>query len=256
MLKLALAIAALTGAATTAYIVRTPAAPAPSASTVSSTAPSAEAAATAVTAGKPTTPRRATAAAPALPEKPRVVHQPDEAPVVDRATIERLALYKGPSRGPVDAPVTIVVFTDLRCTHCGNALGTVDQLWDDYPGKLRLVVKQLPVHESAVLPAEAALAAEAQGKFWELHDLMMANQDDLSRDRLNALAERAGLDVAAFKTALDKHRFAPALEADKAAATSLDIQATPAFLINGHRVIGNHPPETFKDVIDQVLAEP
>ena len=175
--------------------------------------------------------------------------------MVDRATIDRLALYKGPARGPADAPVTIVVFTDLRCTHCGNALGTIDQLWDDYPGKLRLVVKQMPVHESAVLPAEAALAAEAQGKFWELHDLMMANQDDLSRDRLNALAERAGLDVAAFKAALDKHSFAAALEADKAAAKSLDIQATPAFLINGHRVIGNYPPEAFKDVIDQALAE-
>lgn len=257
MLKLALAIAAITGAATTAYIVRTPAAPARGAASASS-APIAEAAATA-TAGKPTTASSpARASAPALPAKPPAAARApatDDDPVVDRATIERLALDKGPTRGPADAPVTIVVFTDLRCTHCGNALGTIDQLWDDYPGKLRLVVKQMPVHESAVLPAEAALAAEAQGKFWELHDLMMAHQDDLSHDRLIALAERAGLDVAAFTAALDKHTFAAALEADRAAAKTLKLQATPAFVINGHRVIGNQPPEAFKDVIDQALAE-
>jgi protein-disulfide isomerase len=151
--------------------------------------------------------------------------------------------------------VTIVVFTDLLCTHCGNALGTIDQLWDDFPGKLRVVVKQLPVHDAAVLPAEAALAADAQGKFWELHDLMLAHQDDLSRDRLHALAERAGLDVAAFKAALDKHTYAAALEADKAAAKALDIQATPTFVVNGRRVVGNRPPDQFKDVIEQALAE-
>ncbi|MGH9884049.1 MAG: sigma-70 family RNA polymerase sigma factor [bacterium] len=256
MLKLTLAVVAITGAATTAYIVRTPAAPAPGASIASSTTTAEPAA----TAGKPTTSSsRAYVSAPALPATPRTggnaAPRPDDDPGVDRATIERLALYKGPARGPADAPVTIVVFTDLRCTHCGNARGTIDQLWDDYPGKLRLVVKQLPVHESAILPAEAALAAEAQGKFWELHDLMIAHQDDLSRERLNALAERAGLDVAAFKAALDKHSFATALEADKAAAKALDIQGVPAFVINGHRVGGNRAPEMFKDVIDQALAE-
>jgi protein-disulfide isomerase len=169
--------------------------------------------------------------------------------------IQRTGLYRGPARGPADAPVTIVVFTDLLCQHCGNALGTIDQLWDDYPGKLRLVVKQLPVHEAAVLPAEAALAADAQGKFWEMHDLMLAHQDDLSRDRIGTLAERAGLDVAAFKAALDRHTYAAALQADKAAATALEIQATPTFVVNGRRVVGNRAPEMFKEVIDQALAE-
>src|ERR1043166_9803718 len=67
------------------------------------------------------------------------------------------------------------LYTDMLCPHCGNALGPIDQLWEEYPGKLRLVVKQLPVHAAAVLPAEAAFAADAQNKFWELHDLMLAH---------------------------------------------------------------------------------
>ncbi|HEX7842043.1 MAG TPA: thioredoxin domain-containing protein, partial [Kofleriaceae bacterium] len=146
-------------------------------------------------------------------------------------------------------------FTDLTCVHCGNALGTIDQLWDEYPGKLRLVMKQLPVRPGGALPAEAALAADAQGKFWELHDLMIAHQDDLSRDRLVALAEQAGLDVAVFRTALDQHSFAAAVGADKATAAALDIDATPAFVINGKRVFGNLPLPNMRQLVDQAIAD-
>src|SRR5262249_31086454 len=158
-----------------------------------------------------------------------------------RATIERTALQRGPARGPANAPVTIVIFTDLMCVHCGNALGSIDQLWDEFPGKLRIVVKQFPVHAAAELPAEAALAADAQGKFWEMHALMLAHQDQLSRDGLLALGERAGLDVGALRTALDRHSYAAAVDADKATAKELDVQGTPTFVINGRVVGGNMP---------------
>jgi protein-disulfide isomerase len=151
--------------------------------------------------------------------------------------------------------VTVVVFTDLLCSHCGNALGTLDQIWEDYPGKLRVVVKQLPVHPAAVLPAEAALAADAQGKFWELHDLMLAHQDDLSHDALLVLAERAGLDLPAFRAALDRHTFAAAVDADKATAAQLNVEATPTFLVNGKRVVGNIPVQMLRAAIDQALAD-
>jgi protein-disulfide isomerase len=147
------------------------------------------------------------------------------------------------------------VFTDLLCPHCGNALGTFDQLWDEYPNKLRMVVKQLPVHATAVLPAEATLAAEAQGKFWEMYNLIHANQDSVDRGGLIALAERAGLDVAAFSSALDRHTYASAVDADKAAALKLELQATPAFLINGRRVVGNRSVDVFRTIIDQALAD-
>ena len=151
--------------------------------------------------------------------------------------------------------MTIAVFTDLRCPHCANALGKLDQLMEEYAGKLRLVVKQLPVHKTAVLPAEAVLAADAQGKFWELHDLMLAHQDDLSRPALLALAERVGLDVAAFGAALDRHSFAAQVAADKATAAELGIEAVPAFLVNGKRMVGNQGVKAMRDLVDQAIAE-
>jgi protein-disulfide isomerase len=198
-------------------------------------------------------PRTAT---PELPARPgRAGPDPgDGLPMIDRATLERTRLHRGPARGPVTAPVTIVVFNDMTCHFCGKALGTIDQLVEEYPGKLRLVMKQLPVHRNAVLAAEASYAADAQGKFWEMHDLMMAHQEDLSRERLLALAQQAGLDVATFRTALDRHAYKPAVEADEAAAAELDIRATPAFVINGQRVIGALPVDQFRKIVDQALA--
>jgi predicted DsbA family dithiol-disulfide isomerase len=84
---------------------------------------------------------------------------------------------------------------------------------------------------------------------------MLAHQDQLSRDGLIGLAERAGLDTAAFRTALDQHAYRAAVNADKATAATLEIQATPAFVINGKRVIGNRPVAQMRAVIDQAIAE-
>jgi RNA polymerase sigma factor (sigma-70 family) len=257
MIKLAIVAAVLATAGTTAYVVHRPASPAPappaavaapaSVPTVQSTSPSVVPAAQPALPGAP--------AQPALPPGARRAPEPDQASIIDRAAIDRLGLYRGPARGAADAPVTIVLFTDMICPHCGNALGPLDQLMEEYPGKLRLVAKQLPVHAAGELPAEAALAADAQGKFWEMNDLMLAHQDDLSRDALIALAGRVGLDVAAFTTAIDRHSFAAQLAADKAVAAELGITATPTFLINGRRLVGTRPTQVMRDLIDQALAE-
>jgi len=259
MIKLAAVVTAAALAGGTAYVVHTRAAGGPpAAGAVAAAAPIAAAAP--APAAKPAA--HAAIAAPAVPALPaaapadrRRAPEPDDMPVLDRATIQRTGLHRGPARGPEAAPVTVVVFTDMLCPHCGNALGTIDQLWDEYPKMLRVVVKQMPVHAAAELPAEAAFAADAQGKFWELHDLMLAHQDQLSRDGLIGLAERAGLDVAAFRTALDQHAYRVAVNADKATAAALEIQATPAFVINGKRVIGNRPVAQMRAVIDQAIAE-
>jgi RNA polymerase sigma factor (sigma-70 family) len=259
MTKLALVAAALIAAGTTAYVVHQPTGDAsPAVASVEQAAP---------------TPRAvpAPAIAPAPHPAPAVLRPPadpspspsasasaddDElAPRIDRATIERTGLYRGPSRGPDSAPVTIAVFTDALCPYCVNMLGSLDQLWDEYPGKLRLVVKQLPVHAEAVLAAEAAFAADAQGKFWELNDLMYAHSEDLSRDGLVALAERAGLDVAAFRAALDRHEYGKALDADRATAAELAVRSTPTFMINGKRVEGLRPMAQLRAAIDEALAE-
>lgn len=179
----------------------------------------------------------------------------DDAPrLIGKDTIKKLELDKGPSRGPANAPVTIVLFQDLLCTYCGIALATIDEIWDEYPGKLRIVVKQLPVHTQARLAAEASLAADAQGKFWELHDVMIANQDDLSRDAILGYAQQAGLDVAKMAKALDQHTYQKALESEMDAAKEIGVQATPTFLINGEEVRGAMPAKAFRKAIDEALA--
>lgn len=174
--------------------------------------------------------------------------------VVGKDTIARLGLDRGPSRGPADAPVEIIVFQDALCPYCGAVLGTIEELWDEYPDKLRLVVKQFPVHDEARLASQAALAADAQGKFWELHEVMMANQDDLSRDALVAYGKQAGLDVAALATALDQRTYETALAAEMKAAQEVGVRATPTFLINGREVRGSRPAPYFRAAIDEALA--
>lgn len=178
-------------------------------------------------------------------------------PPLDAETIAAHHLHDGPSRGPADAPVQIAVFQDVECRFCANVLGTIDQLWEEYPDKLRLVVKQfpLPLHAHAQLGAEASLAADAQGKFWPFHDLVLAHQDELSREAFVALAGEAGLDVAAFTRALDDHTYADAVARDVSDGAGIGVDATPVFFINGQRFSGAQPVEQFRVAIDAALDD-
>jgi RNA polymerase sigma factor (sigma-70 family) len=256
MLKIGIAAAVFVAVGTTAVVVqqsRDDKAPVPAANV----------AAAPVEAATPTPPAPVTTAParvkpPVLPGSGAVAAAPiddDDAPrLIGKDTIKKLKLDKGPSRGPANAPVTIVLFQDLLCKYCGVVLGTIDQIWDEYPGKLRIVVKQLPVHSQARLAAEASLAADAQGKFWELHDAMIANQEDLSRDAIVGYAQQAGLDAGKLAKALDQHAYAKALEDEMDAAKEIGVRATPTFLINGQEVRGALPAESFRQAIDEALA--
>jgi RNA polymerase sigma factor (sigma-70 family) len=259
MFKLALAAAAFTAAGTTAIVVTRTSDPAPT-SVAASASPTTTAATTnaRVAQAPKFAPRKQALGAPAPAEGPRLLErapEPDADRVLDAATIKQLRLDRGPGRGPADAPVTITMFTDLQCQFCGKAHGSLDQLFDEYPGKLRLVIKQMPVHRTAELAAEAAHAAEAQGKFRELNDLMIANPEDLSRDAILGLAQQAGLDVPKLREALDKHTYADAVEEDKTTASALEFNGTPAFVINGRRIVGYRPLEDFRQMIEAALKE-
>lgn len=255
MLKIGIAAAVFVAVGTTAVVVQ---------QTSDTKEPvAASAAASPVVAAKATTPAPAPAPtprvnAPVLPGSGAIAppgFEEEEPPrLIGKDTIKKLELDKGPSRGPANAPVTIVLFQDLLCKYCGVVLGTIDEVWDEYPGKLRIVVKQLPVHKEAVLAAEASLAADAQGKFWELHDIMLANQDDLSRDAIVGYAKQAGLDEGKLAKALDQHTYAKALEKEVDAAKEIGVQATPTFLINGQEMRGARPAAAFRELIDEALA--
>jgi protein-disulfide isomerase len=162
---------------------------------------------------------------------------------------------KGPSKGPDGAKVTIVEFSDFQCPFCGRAASTVDQVMEQYAGKVRLVFRQFPLdfHEKAPKAAEAALCANEQKKFWEFHDLLFKNQDKLGLEDLKAHATSLGLDVAKFNECLDSGKMKKTVDDDAAAGKKVGVTGTPAFFINGTMLSGAQPIEAFKEAIDAEL---
>jgi protein-disulfide isomerase len=161
----------------------------------------------------------------------------------------------GPAKGPEGAPVTIVEFSDFQCPFCSRAIGTVDEVLKAYPDKVRLVFRQFPLefHKQAPKAAEASLCAHDQGKFWEMHDKLFANQKALEVPALKGYAKELGLDAAKFDKCLDSGEKAATVQADMADGQKVGVNGTPAFFINGILLSGAQPFEEFKSVIDAEL---
>jgi protein-disulfide isomerase len=162
-----------------------------------------------------------------------------------------------PSRGPKNAPLTVVLFSDFQCPFCGRVEPSLTELEKAYPGKVRVVWKNFPLsfHNNAKPAAEAAMAANEQGKFWEMHAKLFANQQNLDAASLEKYAKEIGLDIAKFKAATDSHKFAPQIEADTKQGSSLGVQGTPASFLNGHFINGAQPFDAFKKIADEELAK-
>jgi protein-disulfide isomerase len=162
-----------------------------------------------------------------------------------------------PSKGPKNAPVTIVEWSDFQCPFCGRVIPTVKQIEDAYKGKIRLAFKHqpLPFHNNAEPAAEAAMAANEQGKFWEMHDKLFANQQQLDRPSLEKYAQEIGLNMARFKAAMDSSKFKERIQKDSAEGMKVGANGTPTFFINGRKVEGAQPFDNFKSVIDAELAK-
>jgi protein-disulfide isomerase len=156
-----------------------------------------------------------------------------------------------PVRGPVDAPITIVELADFECPYCARAEATLSALEQAHPGQVRLIWKErpLPMHTHARLAAQAALAAAAQGHFWEYHDLLFAHPDALDRASLEGYAATLGLDVAAWGRALGDPAIDARIQADSADADALQAKGTPTFFVNGHRIVGAQPLSVFEAAI-------
>ncbi len=163
----------------------------------------------------------------------------------------------GPSKGPENAPVTIIEFSDFECPYCSRAAKTIEQLFNNNAGRIRLVFRSypLPFHPNAKKAAEAGLCANEQGKFWQLHDAMFADQENLGVDAIKAKAAAAGLDAAAFATCLDSGKFAAQVEADMKVGAEAGVEGTPVFIINGQLISGSRSPEEFQKIIDQAAAK-
>jgi protein-disulfide isomerase len=163
----------------------------------------------------------------------------------------------GPARGPADAPVTIIEFSDYQCPFCRRAEPTVKQVLDTYEGKVRFVFRHFPldrIHPQARGASEAAACAAEQGKFWEYHAELFSGDGQLDRPALDAAAQKTGLDAAAFKTCVDERKTQKLVEGDVEAGEEAGVSGTPAFFINGIPLRGALPFEEFQKVIDEELA--
>jgi protein-disulfide isomerase len=163
---------------------------------------------------------------------------------------------KGPSRGPADARVTIVEFSDFECPFCSRAHGTVEEVMRTYAGKVKLVFRQLPLnmHPNAFKAAEASLCAHEQGRFWEYHDVLFKNREKLQVADLKQHATQLGIDTGKFNECLDSGKMASTVREDMKAAEAAGVNGTPAFFINGVFLNGAVPIQDFKEVIDAELA--
>jgi protein-disulfide isomerase len=170
-----------------------------------------------------------------------------------RASVE---IGPNPVKGPATAPVTIVEFSDYQCPYCSRVEATLKQLEDKYGDKLRLAFRDFPlvdIHKDASRAAEAAACANEQGKFWEMHDKMFANQGGLSADGLKKMAAEIGLSADPFAACLDSGKNTATWKAETAVAVSHGVTATPGFFINGRFLNGAVPIEQFSQIIDDEL---
>jgi protein-disulfide isomerase len=152
----------------------------------------------------------------------------------------KLSTAGAPFKGPENAKVTIVEFSDFQCPYCAKAAAEAAQVVQKYPKEVKLVFKQFPLedHSQAQLAAEASLAAQAQGKFWELHDKMYANFRQINRARILAWAAESGLDVNRLRADLDNHKYTQRVKAEEQEGEVAGVEGTPTFFINGKKFNG------------------
>ncbi|MGB8251919.1 MAG: thioredoxin domain-containing protein, partial [Anaerolineaceae bacterium] len=158
----------------------------------------------------------------------------------------------------VDAPVTIIMFSDYQCSFCQKwYLEVMQPLMQNYEGKIRFVYRDFPlstIHASATATAEAANCAGDQGKYWDFFDAVFSGTDTLSDETIQQYATAINLDIDLFNQCLATHKYQDEVEADFSYAAALGVQSTPTFFINGILVIGARPYAVFKSLVDQELS--
>jgi protein-disulfide isomerase len=163
-----------------------------------------------------------------------------------------------PAFGPEDALVTIIELSDFQCPFCSRVGPTMKQIKETYPNDVRVVFRQLPLsfHDRARPAAKAALAAAQQGKFWEMHDALFANQKALDDKSIEGYAMQiAGLDLAKWKTDLADPKLETMVKEDETIAGKFGANGTPAFFVNGRFLSGAQPFEAFDKVIKEEMAK-
>ena len=162
-----------------------------------------------------------------------------------------------PARGPESARVSIIEFSDFQCPFCSRVTPTMDKLVTEYGDQVRIVFKNLPlsIHPKAQAAHAAAEAAHRQGKFWEMHDRIFANQRALEPEVFEGYAEAMGLDMDRYRADVASSDVKKRIGDDMVEAQKLGVSGTPGFFINGRFVSGAQPFETFKRLVDEELGK-
>ncbi len=155
--------------------------------------------------------------------------------------------------GTANAKITIVEFGDFACPHCEAAFPTIRQISLKYKNDIKLIWRDYPVvAEYSALLALAGRCAGEQGLFWPMHDKLFQNQGVSSADQLSALANQIGADTARFNDCMNKQKYLPQIQKDVADGQSFGNTGTPTWFINGYRVPGDIPYDTFVKIIEQL----
>ena len=159
--------------------------------------------------------------------------------------------------GPAAAAVTIIEYGDYECPFCRGAARDVHRLLDEYPGRIRLVFRNFPIpqlHPHAEQAAEAAEAAAAQGRFWEMYELLLRDGARLDLDALLGYADRLGLDVSRLRSEMAGNVYAARIERDVREGIQSGVNATPKFYVNGQRIDGKVPLEGLFEAVEEALG--
>jgi len=193
-------------------------------------------------------------AAAAQPNKPAA-----DAEEQDKSVWRVLVQDDDPIRGPKDALVTMIIFSDYQCPFCKRVEDTLKQVATAYPNDVRMVWKDnpLPFHPRAKPAATLARMAYKKGDkaFWDMHDAIFESNPKLEDDDLKALAEKGGLKWDDVKAAIDSNKFAEKIDSSVELANDVQARGTPHFFINGVRLSGAQPLDAFKKAIDEQLAK-
>lgn len=168
---------------------------------------------------------------------------------------DAIPLEGSPRKGSDDAEVTIVLASEFECPFCSRVNPAITRIMKEYDGKVALVYKHNPLsfHKDAMAAAMAAEAAHRQGKFWQMYELLFANQKQLKRENYLAWAETLGLDVDEFEADLDSADLAETIKRDQELVRSLGARGVPSFWINGQHIVGAQPYSVLKSIIDKHL---
>ena len=174
--------------------------------------------------------------------------------VVDVAYDMSIDISGSPYKGPVNAPVVVVEFTDFQCPYCARLGSTLDEIMRLYPGKIKIVYKSFPLnsHRYSWQAATAAMAAYKKGKFWEFYKLLFDNYNQLNEAKITEIRKVLGLDTPDFQTLMNSVEIRSKVAADREEGIRLGVNGTPTVFINGKR-LNNKRLDGFKEAIENDL---